>query len=134
MQQSPPCTRDRASRFPPKERKVDRSVMETKNLARGEVSGSGENWSGKRDSNSRPIPWQGIALPTELFPREARILRGRELLYQARCVAVAVHEIGGSMNSLDKQGLRAAAALCSVALLVSCGGGGGAAPGGRKGK
>jgi hypothetical protein len=25
-------------------------------------------WSGKRGSNSRPIPWQGIALPTELFP------------------------------------------------------------------
>ncbi len=28
-----------------------------------------KHWSGKRDSNSRPIPWQGIALPTELFPR-----------------------------------------------------------------
>jgi hypothetical protein len=28
-----------------------------------------EVWSGKRGSNSRPIPWQGIALPTELFPR-----------------------------------------------------------------
>ena len=27
-------------------------------------------WSGKRGSNSRPIPWQGIALPTELFPRK----------------------------------------------------------------
>jgi hypothetical protein len=27
-----------------------------------------ENWSGKRDSNSRPQPWQGCALPTELFP------------------------------------------------------------------
>ena len=26
-------------------------------------------WSGIRDSNSRPIPWQGIALPTELIPR-----------------------------------------------------------------
>ena len=25
-------------------------------------------WSGKRGSNSRPIPWQGIALPAELFP------------------------------------------------------------------
>src|SRR5688572_14851348 len=30
------------------------------------------NWSGKRDSNSRPRPWQGRALPTELFPREER--------------------------------------------------------------
>ena len=27
-----------------------------------------KNWSGKRDSNSRPQPWQGCALPTELFP------------------------------------------------------------------
>jgi hypothetical protein len=26
-------------------------------------------WSGKRDSNSRPRPWQGRALPTELFPQ-----------------------------------------------------------------
>src|SRR5256714_3853085 len=25
--------------------------------------------SGKRDSNPRPQPWQGCALPTELFPR-----------------------------------------------------------------
>ena len=27
-------------------------------------------WSGIRGSNSRPIPWQGIALQTELIPRE----------------------------------------------------------------
>ena len=27
-----------------------------------------KNKSGKRDSNSRPQPWQGCALPTELFP------------------------------------------------------------------
>mgnify|MGYP007112885149 CR=1 FL=1 len=26
-------------------------------------------WSGKRVSNSRPQPWQGCALPTELFPQ-----------------------------------------------------------------
>ena len=26
------------------------------------------NWSGKGDSNSRPQPWQGCALPAELFP------------------------------------------------------------------
>ena len=29
---------------------------------------SGFSWSGKRDSDSRPRPWQGRALPTELFP------------------------------------------------------------------
>jgi hypothetical protein len=28
-------------------------------------------WSGKGDSNSRPRPWQGRALPTELFPPDA---------------------------------------------------------------
>ena len=26
--------------------------------------------SGKRDSNPRPQPWQGCALPTELFPQQ----------------------------------------------------------------
>ena len=34
------------------------------------VGASSSNWSGKRDSNSRPRPWQGRALPTELFPHE----------------------------------------------------------------
>src|SRR5262245_6233733 len=34
-------------------------------------------WSGKRDSNPRPRPWQGRALPTELFPQCART-DGRE--------------------------------------------------------
>ena len=28
-----------------------------------------QTWSGKRVSNSRPQPWQGCALPTELFPQ-----------------------------------------------------------------
>ena len=31
-----------------------------------------EFWSGKGGSNSRPQPWQGCALPTELFPRFVR--------------------------------------------------------------
>src|SRR6266511_3937163 len=35
--------------------------------------------SGKRDSNPRPQPWQGCALPTELFPHGAvRILVPRQ--------------------------------------------------------
>ncbi len=33
-----------------------------------------ESWSEKRDSNPRPRPWQGRALPTELFSR-IKILR-----------------------------------------------------------
>jgi hypothetical protein len=28
--------------------------------------------SGKRDSNPRPRPWQGRALPTELFPQHVK--------------------------------------------------------------
>lgn len=38
-----------------------------------------ENWSGRRVSNSRPQPWQGCALPTELLPRhqqQASIIEG----------------------------------------------------------
>ena len=31
-----------------------------------------EKLSGKRDSNPRPQPWQGCALPTELFPQTLR--------------------------------------------------------------
>ncbi|VXC27437.1 conserved hypothetical protein [Burkholderia sp. 8Y] len=29
-----------------------------------------KTWSGRRVSNSRPQPWQGCALPTELLPHE----------------------------------------------------------------
>ena len=38
--------------------------------------------SGKRDSNPRPQPWQGCALPTELFPhyfRTAKVILFFEL-------------------------------------------------------
>ena len=31
---------------------------------------SGGTWSGRRDSDSRPPPWQGGALPTELLPQK----------------------------------------------------------------
>ena len=30
-------------------------------------------WSGKRDSDPRPQPWQGCALPTELFPHDVSL-------------------------------------------------------------
>ena len=33
-------------------------------------------WSGKRGSNSRPQPWQGCALPTELFPQKLSSVTG----------------------------------------------------------
>lgn len=42
-------------------------------------------WSGRRVSNSRPQPWQGCALPTELLPRIALpLLRHRYFVVQRR--------------------------------------------------
>src|SRR5688572_3523087 len=38
---------------------------------------STRNQSGKRDSNPRPQPWQGCALPTELFPRDRNVAARR---------------------------------------------------------
>ena len=40
-----------------------------------------EKWSGKRDSNSRPQPWQGCALPTELFPHVIEVAHYREFCF-----------------------------------------------------
>ena len=56
------------------DKSVEESFSETTQITRGEASRCGylrgeKIWSGKRDSNSRPRPWQGRALPTELFPR-----------------------------------------------------------------
>src|SRR5262249_15781111 len=52
-------------------RVLPRRLAETKKG--GQLSERGlshrRNWRGKRGSNSRPQPWQGCALPTELFPR-----------------------------------------------------------------
>lgn len=36
------------------------------------------NLSGKRDSNSQPLPWQGSILPIELFPLYSRNKEERE--------------------------------------------------------
>src|SRR5215213_9865199 len=35
---------------------------------RGQFQNGHENWSGRRDSNSRPSAWKADALPTELHP------------------------------------------------------------------
>ena len=34
-------------------------------------SGCLKNWSGRRDSNSRPSAWKADALPTELLPHKS---------------------------------------------------------------
>lgn len=44
----------------------------------------GKIWSGKRVSNSRPQPWQGCALPTELFPLERVADRHRRRIGRGR--------------------------------------------------
>ena len=36
-----------------------------------------KKWSGRRGSDSRPPPWQGGALPTELLPHEGALGRNR---------------------------------------------------------
>ena len=51
------------------------------------------NWSGKRGSNSRPRPWQGRALPTELFPhllvaKQRGVFYGFILLCQIKFVKI----------------------------------------------
>ena len=45
--------------------------------------------SGKRDSNSRPRPWQGRALPTELFPH----YRGQGQIRTAEAVRQQIYSL-----------------------------------------
>ena len=49
--------------------------------------------SGKRDSNSRPRPWQGRALPTELFPLEIAVQRYGFFQYYKRFFEKFLSEI-----------------------------------------
>ena len=42
-------------------------------------------WSGKRVSNSRPQPWQGCALPTELFPHHSPNIQQIDLICYFLC-------------------------------------------------
>ncbi len=47
-------------------------------------------WSGKRGSNSRPQPWQGCALPTELFPH---CLRLTQMLWSCNLLCCVDHRL-----------------------------------------
>ncbi len=51
---------------------------------------------GKPGSNRRPQPWQGCALPTELFPREARILGRRTAVSSLLIRVLGKHRPGGT--------------------------------------
>ena len=46
--------------------------------------------SGKRGSDPRPQPWQGCALPTELFPQVGLQIYGRYFSFQKKCFIFAV--------------------------------------------
>ena len=58
-----------------------RKARDFKSLASTD-SATRAKWSGKRGSNSRPRPWQGRALPTELFP-QLKTLLGSSVLMSA---------------------------------------------------
>ena len=56
-----------------------------------------EFWSGRRVSNSRPQPWQGCALPTELLPHWSFYF----LLLPSCCTASAFAGAGEESRTLD---------------------------------
>ncbi len=61
-------------------------------------------WSGKRVSNSRPIPWQGIALPTELFPRRSSAAP-RRLDRKTMTSTEQRHGLSTGLRPLSSQGV-----------------------------
>src|SRR4026209_922370 len=58
--------------------------------------------SGKRDSNPRPQPWQGCALPTELFPRIGQDSSARPAAAQRPIDAGSGSAEGGSGGEGDR--------------------------------
>src|SRR3972149_7062665 len=52
-----------------------RTANQQLEMIEGKLNAFPRIWSGRRVSNSRPQPWQGCALPTELLPQnELRII------------------------------------------------------------
>ncbi len=60
-------------------------------------------WSGKGDSNSRPRPWQGRALPAELFPLSChkKVHAIRASLNEARILIPIVNTVKLSVYELS---------------------------------
>jgi hypothetical protein len=67
-------------------------------------------WSGKRDSNSRPQPWQGCALPTELFPHGASC----DALCSSAQVSVRYHPLSLAVYTAFWEGCKRARTQCRV--------------------
>ncbi len=68
-----------------------------------------EEWSGRRDSNSRHPPWQGGALPAELRPHMMIFRPGPDYHQQASCLAL-VGDTGIEPVTSSVSGKRATAA------------------------
>src|SRR5438045_8384015 len=73
------------------------SPPERRTTASGRSTLGPEERSGKRDSNPRPQPWQGCALPTELFP-QARTKLPAKNRPNKRCISLS----GRTKHQVDK--------------------------------
>src|SRR3989339_1289292 len=51
-------------------------------------------WSGKRDSNPRPLPWEGNALPAELFPHDFNYKRFLFVVYRGILFLLTCFNLG----------------------------------------
>ena len=71
-------------------------------------------WSGRRDSNPRPQPWQGYALPTEPLPQKVEATTGIEPVIKALQASALPLGHVASQNALDEK-----SRPCKPALLHS---------------
>ena len=84
-----------------------------------DVGSSFNVWSGIRGSNSRPIPWQGIALPTELIPHTS--LRNREPIFYIEKPGLSMQKVQCFIASAVVGGATAAAGAASALTSVFTG-------------
>ena len=60
-------------------------------------------WSGRRDSNPRPQPWQGYALPTEPLPQKMEATTGIEPVIKAlQASALPLGHVASQMRLLKR--------------------------------
>jgi hypothetical protein len=58
------------------------------------------NWSGRRDSNPRPLPWQGSALSTELLPRQS-VLMLSPTCFEVPNYSLRVGDVNGKYKAMS---------------------------------
>ena len=94
-----------------------------------ERAGEETDWSGKRDSNSRPQPWQGCALPAELFPHRPAILGPRSAGFKRENRPGPLHAAEPDRMGETRFGRSRAALVLGTAPDMDTGGLGTALPG-----